>query len=274
MPKEWTDEERKAFGDKMRASRAAKETEQIASVSPVVPPVVSPVEPTVEPQEVSDGPTMADMQRQINEVMETNALLRAAFLNGQTPQAGPVSNTSIGGGRLLGEVEKYLVDPTNYPDPTPRLKAENRLQSIAFNHNYELDYVVSVTNYETKTGINMKEPNFTIQLNRIVLDEQGEQTPKRYIARRYIFKEDPQAALILARENNLDIDKSDEKVFLNEMRYIRARDWLFGVFWPKSEIQATKIREEVIGGQLVQVFTKSSLDASSIDFDKLTKKMV
>ena len=58
------------------------------------------------------------------------------------------------------------------------------------------------------------------------------------------------------------------------MRYIRARDWLFGVFWPKSEIQATKIREEVIGGQLVQVFTKSSLDASSIDFDKLTKKMV
>ena len=272
MPKEWTDEERKAFGDKMRASRAEKEAIKELEKHSVEPITSVPIEQPIE--EVSDGPTMADMQRQINEVMETNALLRAAFLNGQTPQAGPVSNTSIGGGRLLGEVEKYLVDPTNYPDPTPRLKAENRLQSIAFNHNYELDYVVSVTNYETKTGINMKEPNFTIQLNRIVLDEQGEQTPKRYIARRYIFKEDPQAALILARENNLDIDKSDEKVFLNEMRYIRARDWLFGVFWPKSEIQATKIREEVIGGQLVQVFTKSSLDASSIDFDKLTKKMV
>lgn len=258
MPKEWTAEERKAFGEKMKQKRLEKE--QVASV------------PEGTKTEVANGVSMEDLQRQLNEVMETNALLKAAFLNGNSQAK---NGLNLGkGGQLQGEVEKYLVDPSNYPDPTPRLSAEARLQTIAFNHNYELTYDVSVINYETKTGVNMKEPNFLIQLNRIVLDDQGEKTDKRYIARRFIFKEDPQAALMVARNNNLDVDKSDEKAFLNEMRYIRARDWLFNVFWPKQESQAAKIKEEVIGGQLVQVFTKSSEDASSIDFDKLTKKMV
>lgn len=269
MSKVWTDEERKAFGEKMKQKREEKlgKAESIASA-----PEEAPVEPTGTKTEVDNGPSMAELQRQINEVMETNALLRAAFLNGNQQAS---NGLNLGkGGQLQGEVEKYLVDPSNYPDPTPRLKAEARLQSIAFNHNYELTYDVSVVNYETKTGVNMKEPNFLIQLNRVVLDDQGEPTNKRYIARRYIFKEDPQAALILARQNNLDIDKTDEKAFLNEMRYIRARDWLFNVFWPKKEIETSKIREEVIGGQMVQVFTKSSEDPSAIDFDKLTNKMV
>lgn len=263
MPKVWTEEERKAFGEKMKQKRLEKEqvvpAEQVASV------------PEGTKTEVANTVSMEDLQRQLNEVMETNALLKAAFLNGNQQSNGLNINK---GGQLQGEVEKYLVDPSNYPDPTPRLSAEARLQSIAFNHNYELTYDVSVVNYETKTGVNMKEPNFLIQLNRVKLDDQGEQTDQRYIARRFIFKEDPQAALMVARNNNLDVDKTDEKAFLNEMRYIRARDWLFNVFWPKQESQAAKIREEVIGGQLVQVFTKSSEDASSIDFDKLTKKMV
>jgi hypothetical protein len=79
----------------------------------------------------------------------------------------------------------------------------------------------------------MREPKFTIQLNRIVLNDQGEQTNKRYIARRLIFHEDPQAALVVARENNLAVDENNQKEFLDEMRYLRVKDWLFDVFWPK-----------------------------------------
>lgn len=260
MAKKWTEEERKAFGEKMRAARQAKE------------PVAKAQELIATKTEVSNAPTTEELQRQINQLMESNALLTAAFLNGNKQAANGINLGK--GGQIQGEVEKYLIDPSNYPDPTPRLAAEKRLQPLAFNHNYELTYDVSVVNYETKTGVSMKEPNFLIQLNRIVLDDQGEPTNKRYIARRYIFKEDPQAALILARQNNLDIDKSDERAFLNEMRYIRARDWLFSVFWPKSEVKNSEIREEVIGGQLVQVFTKNSENPTSVDFDKLTKKMV
>jgi len=273
MPKEWTDEERKAFGDKMRASRAAKETNETVQVVPTVQ--VASV-PTIEvtPQTlVANTVTLEELQRQLNQVMESNALLTAAFLNQNTnAPSGSIGVSRTG--QLLGEVEKYLTDPALYPDPTPRLKDEARLQTIAFNHNYELEYAVNTMSYETKTGVNTKEPNFTVTLNRIVLDSQGVQTNKRYRARRFVFKEDPQAALILARENNLDIDKTDEKFFLDEMRYFRVKDWLFEVFWPKPIPIKEGVREEVIGGQVVQTFTVSSENSTGVDFDKINTKMV
>lgn len=239
-------------------------------------------EPIAEaPTDIQPTVDLGAMQRQLNEVMETNALLKAALLRGNQD-----NGLSLGrGNKVVGEVDKYLVDPENYPDPTPRLSQEQRLQSIAFNHNYELDYQFSVRPYETKTGLNMREPEFTVTLNRIVLDDQGNRVKvlnpknnkmeeKRYRARRMMFHEDPQAALVIARDNNLDVDKTDEKTFLDEMRYLRVRDWLFGVFWPQTAQAAPEIREEAIGGTIVQVFTKSSEDSIQVDFDKLKTKMV
>ncbi len=130
----------------------------------------------------------------------------------------------------------------------------------------------------------MREPEFTVTLLRVVLDDQGErvhitdpktqeQMDKFYIARRMMFHEDPQAALVIARENNLDIDKDDERTFLNEMRYLRVRDWLFDFFWPKPAQSNEQIREEAVGGTIVQVFTKSSVEPSAVDFDKLQNKV-
>lgn len=226
------------------------------------------------------NPDLEQMQKQLDEVMETNALLKAAFLTKQS------DGHSIGVGRdnkLLGEVDKYLVDPDNYPDPTKRLSQEQRLQTIAFNHNYELEYDFTIRSYETKTGVNMREPEFTIRLLRCVIDDQGnrvkitdkngKELDKFYIARRMMFHEDPQAALIIARENNLDIDKDDEVHFLNEMRYLRVRDWLFDYFWPKGTETQEGVKEEAIGGTIVQVYTKSSIEPSSVDFDQLKTKV-
>lgn len=243
---------------------------------PIVP-LTDEVPTEVQPSSDTNG---SDMQRQIDQLMEDNALFRAALLRGN-------SNDSVAVGRnnkLVGEVDKYLIDSENYPDPTPRLAAEPRLQSIAFSHNYELDYEFRVRSYETKTGLNMREPEFTVTLNRIVLDGQGNRVKivnpqngkleeKRYRAKRLMFHEDPQAALVIARENNLDVDKSDEQVFLNEMRYYRVRDWLFGVFWPVSAQARAEVQEEAIGGTIVQVFTKSSVEPSQVDFDKLNTKV-
>lgn len=236
-----------------------------------------PMAPLGEP--VVDKPTSeySDLQRQIDEVMETNALLKAALL-------GKDQSVGVGqGGKLLGEVDKYLVDPDSYPDPTKRLAGESRLQTIAFNHNYELQYDFRIRSYETKTGVNMREPEFTITLLRIVLDDQGERVKvkspdgklkdKFYIARRMMFHEDPQAALVIARENSLDIDKTDEAVFLNEMRYLRVRDWLFGYFWPRITEDKSQILEEAVGGTIVQVYTKSSIEPSAVEFEKLNTKV-
>lgn len=231
-------------------------------------PTTAPVEDVDDFQEPEQG--LDEMRRQLRETNETMALLKAALLNNQNNQ--PSQSIGVGQGRLVGEVEKYLVDPDNYPDPTPRLAKEPRLQAVNFNYDYELDYHMDIVSYETKTGINMKEPKFHISLNRVVLDEQGNRTDKRYIAKRLVFHEDPQAAVVIARENNLPIDSANEKVFLDEMRYLRCRDWLFGVFWPQPVSEKAQIREEVIGGTIVQVFTKASQDSSEIEFDKLTNK--
>jgi hypothetical protein len=213
--------------------------------------------------------------------METNALLKAALLNNQNTNTQGTDNVQVGrGNKVIGEIDKYLVDPASYPDPTKRLADEKRLQGVNFKHDYDLEYEFRVSSYETKTGLNMREPDFLITLFRVVYDAQGEPVlitdpktgklgVKRYIARRLSFKEDPQAALVIARENSLDIDKTDEKAFLDEMRYLRVRDWLFDIFWPKQSTSQSNVMEEVIGGSLVQISVRNSVEASSPDFDRL-----
>lgn len=262
---------------KLQAGREKARRIQPDKAQPVGPDMVA-VEPLIQEAPAVDLNTL---QKQLDEVMETNALLKAAIL-GQNNQNAP----GLGIGRnnnLLGEVDKYLVDPENYPDPTPRLCQEPRLQTIAFNHNYELDYSFSIRSYETKTGINMREPEFLVTLLRVVLDDQGNRDrvigkdgqprDKFYIARRMVFHEDPQAALVIARDNNIDLDRNDEKVFLNEMRYLRIRDWLYDYLWPKAAQQKEGIVEESVGGTLVQVFTKSSVEPSTVDFEQLQTKV-
>lgn len=258
MPRTKTPEEIAAWAKKMQELKAQKAAEREQETVKT---------DDFEVTDFKETPELDEIRAQMKEVMETNALLKAALLN------KPSEGVNIGQGKVLGEVEKYLVDPGNYPDPTKRLADEPRLQPLAFKFNYELEYGVSVTSYETKAGINMKEPKFAITLNRIVVDSQGNPTNKRYIARKLIFHEDPQAAMVIARDNGIDIDRSDEKVFLNEMRYLRVRDWLFDIFWPKPIDEQAKISEEVIGGTIVQVFTKSSEESSAIDFDKLNTKV-
>lgn len=277
MPKkEWTEEERKAFGAKMKAAKEAK-NENTTTTTETVRPQESASDSSQSPKAPEEDQTdhiaqeqsTDEILKQLKELQESNALLKAAFLNQN--QAG----VGIGQrGNLVGEVEKYLTDPANYPDPTIRLRKEARLQPLAFDYNYELEYEVGTSSYENIQGVRMREPKFNITLNRIVLDDQGQQTPKRYIARKLIFHEDPQAAIVIARDNGVEVDKSDEKQFLDEMRYLRVRDWLFDIFWPKPATPADQIREEVIGGTMVQVFTKSSVEASNVDFDKIKAKVV
>jgi hypothetical protein len=272
----------KQLANDRRLAEAAKARR---TAPPVTEPVKVPAEESPEPAtDVQDVVEKSTMQKQIDELMETQALLKAALLKGNAP-ANASDSVGVGqGNKLVGEVDKYLVDERNYPDPTPRLAAEPRLQTIAFNHNYELEYEFKIRSYETKTGLNMREPEFIIELHKIVLDDQGNRVmvlnpkngqmeEKRYKAKRLMFHEDPQAALVIARENNLDVDKSDEKTFLDEMRYYRVRDWLFGVFWPQPVTSGPEVREEAIGGTLVQVFTKSSVEPSAVDFDQLKNKV-
>ena len=231
--------EAKAQAAKMRAAKpkAQKRTETKAAYSSY------------------EADDIAELKRQIAELKEMQS----------RPQV-----TAQG---IVGTYEKHSVDPADYPDPRERLSAEQRLATIAFPFNYELEWDIKVSSYDTIDGRRIREPKFHLNLVGIRKDEDGVDTGKRYYIRKSVFHEDPDAAMIIAREQGLPVDESNPKGFLDEMRYIRMRDWIFDIFWPKASTSTGAIREEVIGNTMVQVFEKSSEETSDIPFDQITKKL-
>lgn len=270
-----SEEQRKAASERMKAMHAAKKQANQGEE-----PAEQPVEPTADPTpKIESDQDVDDLKRQLLEMKENMDLMRQALLNQNNVQQGTNNN-----GRRIGVFEKYTVDPAAYPDPTPRLAEEPRLAPLAFKHNYELEYSVAVSSYETKTGENIKEPKFNVTLYRVVLDDQGNRVQvtdqktgklqdKFYIARKLIFHEDPQAAMVIAQENGIDVAEQEERLFLNEMRYLRVRDWLFDIFWPRPAQDEARISEEAIGGQIVQVYTRNSEETGGIPFDQMTSKL-
>lgn len=217
-----------------------------------------------EPQTTYSDADIAELIRQVQE------------LKAEKTMSQPQSTLQSNNGRLVGTIEKYAVDPKAYPSPVERLSNEPKLARFAFPLNYELIWDVSVSTYQTIDGINQKEPRFTLQLIKVLLDEEtGEPTNKRYMLYQMMFHEDPQAAISVANEHGLEIDESNEQQFLDEMRYLRMRDWLFGLepFYPKPPTTKKNRREEVVGNRLVEVYETSGETAQAIPFSELTKKL-
>lgn len=215
----------------------------------------------------------AEILRRLSEVEANASYWRNEALKSQV--GGNPAGPQAGQAGLIGTYEKYKVDPSLYPDPRQRLSHEPRLQRFAFDMNYELAWTIGVSSYKTIDGINTKEPKFTIELNKIVLDEDtGEQTDGRYTICRAIFHEDPEAALVVAREQGVNVEDFEEKAFLDEMRYLRIRDWLLEAFYPPKPQQEKKNKKDmVIGGKLVEYFEINSESSESVPFGQLSTKL-
>lgn len=257
MPKKnMTPEERKAFGEKMKVARAKSKDEKLEA------------KPEVRPETVSAEVSVSELQRQVEEL---KALIQSNQVNIQK-QETPQMNQQ---GSLVGTFDKYVVDPRQYLDPRDRLSLEPRLARFAFPVNYELGWEITDSRYQTIDGIWTREPKFTIELNAIVRDEDtDEPTNGRYTIRKMIFHEDPQAAMIVARDNGIDIEEMDQATFLNEMRYLRARDWLLECFYPpKTQDTKKKKQQMVIGNQVVEYFEVSSSDLERMNFGDLKGKI-
>lgn len=278
MPKKnWTDEERAAFGEKMRQARLKKETHdqeildtlERGEEEPIeAPEPTPPQEPNKEPQITL---SQEDYSSLLLRMQELESAQWRSFSDNQAP-----GSISTGGGKLTGTYEKYSTDKTLYPSPVNRLKIEPKLARFAFEINYELEFEVSESAYETIDGIRTKEPKFTLDLVRVIMDEEtGEPTPGRYVVCRLVMHEDPDAALVIARDNNITVETDDESLFLNEMRYLRMRDWLLECFYPAPIKAAKNKKEVVIGGQLVEYFEVNSETSASIPFNQMdsTKKL-
>lgn len=246
MPKKkWTEEERKAFGEKMKAARAKKEKVE---------------KPKAEEPKANQEETIAS-EATIKELLD-----RIKQLENRDYATPSAQVTSRG---LIGTVEKYSTNEDLYEDPREKLAKEPKLKQFAFDVNYELEWQIDVSNYETKDGINMKEPRFTLQLNKVKFDDDGNDTRKRIVVKRHVMHEDPQAALVIAKDNGVIVDQSNEIQFLNDMRYLRLRDWLLGIFYPtKSSVHKVK-SQEVIGGKLVEVFQINAAEPQPIPFNEM-----
>lgn len=234
--------EAKAWGEKMRAARNK------------VPPSTEDV---IQPQSNEDlAKLVKELQTRLDQIK---------------PETSP-QLTSRG---VVGTVDRYVMDSANYPDPRPKLIAESRLSRFAFGENYELNWEVVPTRYQTIDGIWQQEPKFTLELIGVGFDDDtGEKTDRRYTICRGIFFEDPEAAVVVAHENGLTVDEDNQKQFLDEMRYLRFRDWLLEAFFPVINSAPKKDRKEmVIGNKLVETWEVSSENPERLDFSALKHKL-
>lgn len=229
-------------------------------------PVISaPVEPTPEPDKPSEEANVDELRSRVSEMQD---LLIKFMAQGATPQGNQATVHGI-----VGTTTKFSVEPKDYPDPTIRIADEPKLQRFAFKHNYELTWAVSSVAYTTKDNLNFREPKFSVELRRIMLDDEGEPTNKRFTIRKATFFEDPDAALAIAREQGYELPETTHKDFLDEMRYLRVRDWVFEAFYPPQITETKRDKKEmVINNRLVEVFEISSPDSQAMPFDQLDKK--
>ena len=236
--------EAKEWAAKMQAKReAAKQDKPTNTVQnePIEQPSPS------APQTISDD----TVQELLNRIKE---LENRQFFN----QAQPV----------VKAVTKFSVTPHDYPDPRERLSDEPKLQEHAFKQNFTLKWEIGRTGYE-KDGVSYTEPKFDLEVWRWLRDEDGELTDKQYRVHRLTFHEDPEAAIQMARDKGLDVDETLQRDFLDEMRYLRMRDWLLEIFYPPKTQANQQTREEVIGNRLVPVLEVNSFQAVGIPIDKL-----
>lgn len=241
--------------------KAKKRLEEFKEEQIEQAPLADSVEPVVDNPVTIYNDELDILKKQIEELKNELRFQR------------PTQNVAqVSGTKLVGRTDRFIVDKNYYPSPIERLSNEPKLDRFAFKLNYELNFGVSSVSYQTVDGLNMREPRFTLDLNKIILNEDtGEPTNERYNIATLIMHEDPDAAITIATDNGLVIDEDNEKDFLDEMRYIRMRDWLLRLFYPVPVKDVKKVRSEVIGNRLVQIFEANGESAQNIDVESLKK---
>ena len=266
--RQWTDEERKAFGEKMRKAREARLLAELEKDNIVRH---ATLEEKTEFETLKEDNVNSVSQEDYNSLKaQVEELLRRQSQNQPVYPTAPV----ITGNSIVGTLNKFNTDPSYYPDPTPRLMEEPRLARFAFKENWELEFSVKTASYTTIDNRRISEPQFTVQLIGIVFDDLGEKTNGRYVRKQMVFFEDPDSALEVARANGLNVADYEEKQFLDEMRYLRVRDWLLENFYPPTNTAKKQNKKQmVINNQVVDYYEISSTDASGIPFGNLDTKL-
>lgn len=277
MGRKWTQEEKDAASAAARARMGLPPKDQDAA--PEQPSEEAPTTPPSPEQSIEEPPTTVKDDSEASQgdilaraIEAITLLTQMQATNGGSPTTGP----QVKNGQLTGTLDRYSVKKSDYTDFTARLAAEPALRRFGFKENYELTYKFEVVRYQTIDKFWMQEPKMTVDLNRVIYDEEtGMMTDGRYKEYRIVIHEDPDTALAVARMNGLVVPDSpeEEKDFLNEMRYLQVRDWLIECFMPKRPTSHNNRKEMVVNGKLVEYFETNSEGTSKLQFDQLNSKL-
>lgn len=252
MPKKnWTEEEKKAFGQKMKEMRAKKAAQKQTDPQKQNPePAPLTVDTTALKAEALDVA--------LAEIAELKAQMKALTADSFQEQRPEAKVT--GGGETVGLMVKYPIEKTYYPDPTPQLIKEEFLKRFAFEDNFLVKWDVQALQYETKWGVSVVEPKFTCILYQKQFDEDGEPTDRLIRLSQLVFFEDPGTVRQLMVELDVDTTGKTEREIYDLIRYHRIKEWLKSFFLPPKNVQAAKrTTEEVIGGRVVVIEEASSV---------------
>lgn len=245
VSKEWTEEERKAHSEKMKAAHAARKSTQDKNNE------TKPAEQSVTLTQYQFNQLM----QRINQLEQQPKPEPAQALN-QVVQMQQPTVTNQG---IQGIQYKYPVDKGYYKDPTDRLYQEPELKRFALGENFIFTWSVEGIVYE-KYNITYSEPKFTVELYRKMFDEEGNETGKLAFVNRNILHEDELTARIIADKMGLLTPETNLADLLDEMRYMRIRQWLLDLFKPK-QIKAVKnnLTTTVIDGKVVEIIDQEDL---------------
>lgn len=223
------------------------------------------------PEDIQGESELDQLKRHVQELSSVIANLQK-----QAPQGAQGPQVTSRG--IVGTFVKYSLNPKDYPTREvifEKLLQEPKLTIQGFTRDWwDIEWEISQVNYDTKDGIHTSEPKFQVRLIRIVPDEEGMPSAKRYVLHKLSFFEDPVAAMQVAAQYGLAVSDELEKTFLDEMRYLRIRDWVLESFYPPKPTQAKMNKTEtVIGNRLVEVYEINSTETESIPFNQMTKKL-
>lgn len=238
------------------------ETEEVTDEKPVSPSM--PVTPAVDPNLVA---TIVAAMQMINQqapqiaqaTPEEKADEAAKMLGVQNNQNKAVLSSN----GIQGITYRYDIEKSHYPDPTERLLNEPSLARFAMKENFRFRWSVDGEQFE-KHGMTFAEPRFTLELFRLLFDEEGAPTGRMALVARAMQHEDDFVVRMAASNLGL-LDKYPDteegfRELRDEVRYYRLQQWLLGIFTPaKIKTFRKAPKTEVIAGKVVEVYDSEVL---------------
>ena len=271
--KQWTPEERKAFGDKMRALRAARESKTTQTPHPLkeeATPAPSPTDYPTEAEKVAAAVPSTPQGGNVTLSAEQFQALIDALSKGNTSAPAQFSGQQTNAmGQVVGSITKYEPDPNYYPNPIEDLisffETNPKTKRLAFRDNYFLKWEISSKPYDTKYGTSIIEPTFHLSIYTPLFDEQGNETGGYRALKSFDLNEDESTALLIAHDLGITATHENMREVMNTARFERIKRLILADFFPENSFAASSaFDEQAIGGTVVKVVTKSSV----VGFDK------